>query len=269
MTDAKTEKPAKDQRHIQSIEVGFRLIHILEHTRGTLPLKVLAERADMPASKAHLYLVSFAKIGLVFQDTATMRYGLGPYSIQLGMAGLRQLDVVEASMGPMQALQERHALSVYLSVWGNFGPTIVRKFDSDMEMPVEIKVGYVLPLLNSATGRVFAASLAPAVVKATLKRRDVQYTDEDLEKIRERFTTTRIAMSDSRVFEGFAALSTSIVDFENKIAATMTVLGLRSRVELDLGGPLATDLLEAAAEVSAMLGRQADGDSVATMNKKV
>ena len=75
---------AQGQRGIQSIEVGFRLIRVLETATGKLPLKTLADLAEMPASNAHLYMVSFCRVGLAVQDPITLRYGLGPYAVQVG-----------------------------------------------------------------------------------------------------------------------------------------------------------------------------------------
>ena len=66
------------QRGIQSIEVGGALLKALAHHGRALPLKDLAAEAGMVPAKAHPYLVSFGKLGLIEQDAASGRYGLGP-----------------------------------------------------------------------------------------------------------------------------------------------------------------------------------------------
>ena len=58
----------KERRGIQSIEVGGQLLVALSNTGNPMTLKQLAEAADMTPAKAHPYLVSFGKIGLVAQD---------------------------------------------------------------------------------------------------------------------------------------------------------------------------------------------------------
>ena len=87
-------KPEHPQRGIQSIEVGGQLLHALAHAGRPLPLKELAASAGMAAAKAHPYLVSFGKIGLVEQDKASGRYGLGALALQLGLMSLQQADPV-------------------------------------------------------------------------------------------------------------------------------------------------------------------------------
>lgn len=252
-----TDKPKRDQRHIQSIEVGFRLIKVMEKSRTKLPLKLLAERAGMPPSKAHLYLVSFLKLGLVAQDPVTLHYGPGPYAIQLGLAGLRQLDVLDVARPVMSELQQKTELSVYLSIWGNMGPTIIAKFDGELEIPLAIKVGYVLPLLTSATGRVFLSYLPPALAERALQR-DHVLDDKDKLDIKEIIQTVRdngLAYSDSRVFDGFAAISAPLFDNANALCASLTVLGLRSRVNLAPNSKLAASLRDASDLIAREMGR--------------
>ncbi len=249
-------EPGREQRHIQSIEVGFRLITVLEAAKAKLPLKVVAERAGMPASKAHLYMVSFTRLGLVMQDPVSMRYGLGPYAVQLGLAGMRQLDVLDVARGPAEALQQRCGLSAFLSVWGNMGPTIVTRFDGDLEVPLLIRVGHVLPLLTSATGRVFLASLPRPGLEEVLLRLggDVGTLPASIEAAAAELSADGVTRSDSRVFDGFAALSSPIRDNAGTVAATITLLGLRSRVDLDAEGALAVDLRGTCAAVGRSLG---------------
>ena len=81
------------QRGIQSIEVGGALLKALAHHGRPLALKDLAAEAGMAAAKAHPYLVSFGKLGLIEQDSSG-RYGLGPLAMQLGLISLQAFDPV-------------------------------------------------------------------------------------------------------------------------------------------------------------------------------
>ena len=96
----------KERAGIQSVEVGFSLVEALTRSRGPLMLKDLAAEANMSAAKAHRYLVSFQRIGLVAQDERTSRYDLGPAAIKLGLAALARLDPVRLARERMPALME-------------------------------------------------------------------------------------------------------------------------------------------------------------------
>lgn len=267
MNPTKLALQDRRQRHIQSIDVGFRLIRVLEGASGKLPLGVIADMAQMPASKAHLYLVSFARLGLVEQDPVTARYGLGPYALQLGAAAMRQLDVVQVARQPMDDLQEETGLLVFLSVWGNRGPVIVSKVEGSVDVLVSVRVGHVLPLYQAATGRVFLAFKSRTAI-AHVQQHETKVEEavrrramESLPLIRHR----RLAFSDSQLNAGFASVSAPIVDYAGEIAAAVTALGMKNDVDLDPLGRVANAVGRAAHAISAKLayGGEADAEAAA------
>lgn len=251
-------RPIRNQRRIQSIDVGFRLIKVLEGANGKLPLSVIAERAEMPASKAHLYMVSFTQIGLVEQDPVSMRYGLGPYALQLGAAALQQLDVVQVGRGAMDELQATTGLLVFMSVWGNRGPVIVSKVDSTIELPISMRVGYVLPLYQSATGHVFLAHQSSIAIKhmmaneKPIKAELRQRAEKQLDLIRER----GVAFSDNQLNVGIASISAPIFDFSGEIAAAVTLLGMTGYLDLDPEGQRAQEVRKTAELISHKLAHK-------------
>ena len=93
----KSPRSARTSRSIQSIEIGFEILRAIEEKSKPLTLGEIARAVDMPGGSVHPYLVSLSRAGIVRQEASTGRYGLGPYAVQLGLAGIRQLDVFEAS----------------------------------------------------------------------------------------------------------------------------------------------------------------------------
>jgi DNA-binding IclR family transcriptional regulator len=250
----------RGQRRIQSIDVGFRLIRVLERAGGKLPLGKIAELAEMPASKAHLYMASFVHAGIVEQDPVTQRYGLGPYALQLGSAAMRQLDVAQVGREAMDELQSATGLLVFLSVWSNRGPVIIAKMDATVEVLVSVRVGYVLPLYQAATGRVFLAYKARSAVQHVEQRdRPVdavvkQRAEQSLPLIRQR----QLAFSDSQLNAGFASISAPVLDYAGEIAAAVTLLGMKNEIDLDPLGPTARRVHATAAAISRRIGCPAE-----------
>jgi DNA-binding IclR family transcriptional regulator len=260
---ATTGARSRPQRRIQSIEVGFRLIQALQEAGTHLPLKTVAARGGMPPSKAHLYMVSFVRLGLVVQDPVTSRYGLGPYAVQLGLSAIRQLSIVDAARAPMRELQEKTRVAVYLSVWGNLGPAIVLKFDTTMEAPVSIRVGYVLPLMATATGRVFLAHMPKSDTRGVLAAQ--KPADNKLRVRAQRAIDSLrrrgISFSDGMHYAGVTALSAPVFDHSGALAGAITLLGWRDHLKLDLDGRAARELRKAATTVSASLGHVPGGQA--------
>jgi hypothetical protein len=98
---------AKQRQGIQSIEVGTRLLRALAANGRAMMLRDIARNAGMPAAKAHRYLVSFMRMGLVEQDANTGRYDLGEFALELGLASLARLDPVRLAGPVLDDLCER------------------------------------------------------------------------------------------------------------------------------------------------------------------
>jgi DNA-binding IclR family transcriptional regulator len=240
-------------RRIGAIEVGFRLVRVLEAADGPLPLKDLSERAGMPPSKAYAYVASFVHEGLIEQDTVTGRYGLGPFAMSLGVAALRQSDLVEVARRESAALSEATTCSVMLTTWGNRGPAIVYRVDGKRRGPTSVRVGYVLPVWRSAAGRVFLAYL-PARDTAELllaeegpglKRDEI---DATIARIRaDGFATT----SDASEFTGIAA---PVLDHDGQLVAALTFSRPYDENTRDHRLELGPVVRDAAASISRQLG---------------
>jgi DNA-binding IclR family transcriptional regulator len=251
----------KSQRSIQSVEVGFRLIRALEAAPGPMSLKSLSAAADMSASKAHLYLVSFCNVGLVSQEADTGYYALGPYALQLGLASISKTDLVHRSRKALFELRDVTGEAAYLSVRGNFGPCIVAKVDGLKEVPMVVRVGFSLPLTSSATGHVFMAFANPEWLERTLKTerhlgsaaKKTMPTSELAQAIK-LIKSRGYAKTENLLNQGHAALSAPIFDHEGNLAGALTLLGPASDFDKLTEAKLSRLLLEQTRDLSATIG---------------
>jgi DNA-binding IclR family transcriptional regulator len=253
---------AKEQRGIQSIDVGGRLLQALAVSSGPMMLKDIAMAAEMPPAKAHAYLVSFCKLGLMEQDAETGRYDLGALSLQLGLASLNRLDAVKLAAHEMSELAERTGQSVAIAVWGNYGPTIVRYQQSVRPIHINMRTGTVMSLTATATGHVFAAFLPKNLVEAALnatygdtkQRAAVKKTlaglDATLASVRKR----GLARAEGYPLPGINAFSAPVFDHNGNIALAITILGPNAEFDASWDSTLASACLNSAGSVSTRLG---------------
>jgi len=160
----------KTPRGIQSLEVGGTLLHALAEAGRPLPLKELASRAGMSAAKAHPYLVSWGRVGLVAQDGASGHYGLGPMALQLGLISLQQHDPVRLASAQLEGLAQATGCTVALTLWGNAGPTVVRVAEAPSPLHVTLRHGTVLNLHQTASGLAMAAWRPDAQIEPLWRR---------------------------------------------------------------------------------------------------
>src|ERR1700756_4459930 len=111
----------------------------------------------MSAGKAHPYLVSFIKLGLVERETEGGRYGLGPLALQMGLIGLQQYDPVRLATARIDDLARAPGHAVPIAVWGHRGPTLVRIAEAPTPVHVSMRHGTVMSIPGTASGRLFAA----------------------------------------------------------------------------------------------------------------
>src|SRR3546814_17377550 len=111
-------RPTGGRRSIQSVEVGFPLLAALVDAGKPLTLRDLAGAAGMTSAKAHPYLVSFIRVGLVQQDAVTGQYELGPFALQMGLVSLQRLDPVRVAMPEIATLPSSIGHNLGIAVLG-------------------------------------------------------------------------------------------------------------------------------------------------------
>jgi DNA-binding IclR family transcriptional regulator len=260
---------------IQSVEVGYTLMAALAAAPGPLMLRDLAAAAGMNAAKAHRYLVSFQRLGLVVQDLASNRYDLGPAALKLGLASISRLDSVKLARQRLPELMNRIGHTLALAVWGNQGPTIVHWEESPRAITVNLRLGDVMPLLSSATGLCFSAFMSAGAASADLHPRVALMLNEELKEL---IQGNRLARADlplnlagvnallaevrqrglarvvGTLLPGVGGFCAPVFDADGHLVLGMVALGSLASFEVAWDGPVAAQLAAAARQLSGDLG---------------
>ena len=260
---------------IQSVEVGFELLEALSQAQGALMLRDLAAAASMSAAKAHRYLVSFQRMGLVIQDPVSTRYDLGPAALRIGLASLARIDAVKLARERIDSLLADTGHTLAIAVWGNQGPTMVHWTEAPQTVPVTLRLGDVMPLLTSATGRCFAAfmgsegrdaqRIAPmlrdelARLKKLPRHGDLPLVDvpQSTQEVQAMLDDTRqrgLARVVHSLLPGVGGFCAPVFDAQGRLALGLVVLGSVATLDTDWHGAPASALLRCARQLSADLG---------------
>jgi len=257
-------KVAGERQGIQSIEVGFRLLDVLAKNNRPMMLRDIAKGAGMAAAKAHRYLVSFMRIGIVEQDAGTGRYDLGAYALELGLSGLGRLDPVRLAGVILENLCEEIHETVALAVWGTHGATIVRIVDAGGPITVTLRPGAVLSLTRSATGRAFAAFCRSPFLKKMIDKELREQADSSktaittcrrqLEKTLTEIRERGLARASGSLTPGINGFSAPVYDHSGQMVAAITSLGTIGEFDVEWESQTAQRMLAAATELSHRLG---------------
>jgi DNA-binding IclR family transcriptional regulator len=260
--------PVKERAGIQSVEVGFALLDVLSRAPGPLMLRDLASAAGMSAAKAHRYLVSFHRLQLVVQDDASTRYDLGPAALKLGLASLSRLDAVKLARQRVALLIEQIGHTVALAVWGNHGPTIVHWEETPQAVTVNLRLGDVMPLLSSATGRCFAAFVRREAIAPMLKeeiaraqrqgRKDIPATLAEARELLDDVRQRGVARVVDTLLPGIVGFCAPVFDADGHIALGIVALGPTGTFDPAWGGAVERPLRAMAKQLSSDLGWRGD-----------
>jgi DNA-binding IclR family transcriptional regulator len=258
----------KERAGIQSVEVGFALLQALAQSSGPLMLRDLAAAAGMSAAKAHRYLVSFQRLGLVTQEASDTRYDLGPTALKLGLAALSRLDAVKLARQRIASLMQDLGHTLALAVWGNHGPTIVHWEESPRAVTVNLRLGDVMPLLSSATGRCFAAWMAGETIAPLLKDElarsqkmqrlagpnDMPRSMAELKALLAEVRRRGLARVIDTLLPGVAGFCAPVFDADGHLVLGIVALGSVATFDSAWDGAVAESLGAAARRMSADLG---------------
>lgn len=265
-----TEKN-KERRGIGAIEVGGLILNALVSSGRAMSLGDLARESGMPASKAHAYLVSFGKLGLIEQDVATGAYQLGPFALQMGLVSLQQMSPVKLAIPEITRLAATTDQTVALAVWGSHGPTVVYIAESSRPIHVNMHAGSVMSMLGTATGLVFSAFLPQALVEKVIARElkdelvigqaGVQMTTRDIASVLAEVRAQGLARAQGLPIPGINALSAPVFNHAQALSLVITATGPKGSFDTDWNGELAQALRASASSLSHQLGYMSKSES--------
>jgi DNA-binding IclR family transcriptional regulator len=251
----------KSSHGVQSLEIGIGVLKVLVESGSALMLKEIAAAADMPASKAHRYLVSLVRSGLVQQDRENSKYDLGPLAIPLGLAAVDRLDRVKLGLNSISALRDLTNETTALSVWGEFGPVMVRWERPHRPITVNVITGNTVSLLATSTGRLFAAWMPADIVRPLLERelqqgRSTEFkTLEQVEPVLQEVRANGYSfVRDSDYSSRVLGLAAPVFNFKNNISMAVSIVGVDGISDLGPQSLALAELLRATAALSKRLG---------------
>lgn len=253
----------KPRRGIQSVEIAFRILGVLQGSQQAMALKDIAPLADLTASATNNYLVSLVRIGLAAADEKPGHYRLGPAALSLGVSAIQQIDGFEVVRREVTSLRDTTRRSAAVTTWTDDGPISLFKQDGDQRGAFEFRTG-LIPMLTSA-GKIYAARLPMGLTAHLIEKEwreafdskvDVGKFREDAARELKRRGYTTITRSD---VSGYVSIAAPILDWNGDVRFTLSLAGTRASIKIEPSSDHVKALLDSAFRATQALGGKTAG----------
>jgi len=246
------------RRGIQSVEIAYRLLRVLQESLQALPLKEIATAAGLTPSAANNYLVSLVRTGLATAADRPGTYKLGPAALTLGMAAIQQMDAFELLRREVTQLRDETRRSAAVTTWTDDGVLSLFKQDGDQRGAFEMRTG-LISLLGTAAGKLFMACLpltmTQKLAQQELKEMQLRTTPAALqEEVRREFERKKFSVIHRADLSGYASIAAPIFDFSGQIRYAISLVGTRTTLQTEKGSAHVKALLDSAQRATISLG---------------
>lgn len=250
-------------------EIGARLLLVLAQADGPLALRDLAVAGKLPPSKTHRYLVSLCRAGLAEQDGRNGLYDLGPAALTIGLAAQYRLDEFRLADQAVDHLFDATRLTVGLAVWGDHGPTVLRRREGLHAVTVTRRVGSTMSTVTTNAGRVFAAFLpahlsqpiidAEFAVGQVPVYRGKKLSRSAFNRLLDDIRRQGWSATSGDTFKGLDAVAMPVFGRESNVLMTLSLMGAGAAVDLSPKGKAFQQLKTTADGLSERLGYRRPG----------
>lgn len=250
-----------DEYGNRSTVLAFAILKALIAEGRSATLRDLAKAVQLTPSRTHRFLAGLIKVGVVSQNRESGKYDLGPGLIELGMNALRRVDVIKLGIEATEQLAVETGMVSILCIWGGDGPTVIKWAQGKTITAFHIREGVGLPLLTTATGKIFLAFL-PAQQTERIVADQIQSLSaagatvklSEIDRMKATVRRKGIASSHGKTYPEFTAVSCPVFDHNGGIKLALTLMGDASVEPIEEDGVLGGALKAAARELSHKIG---------------
>lgn len=215
---------------IKSVSSAFKILDVVAKHDGPISLKEIGVKAGVSPSKAHRYLQSLCRCGLLSQAFKSGTYDLGVATMRLGLAAVNRVDVINRAGDALADLVEQLDADAFIAVWSELGPTVVRCERSKTPAIAMIGPGVSFPIFTSATGLAFASFVSDTLLSNMIARE----ADGDAKKIAEisrhvqpklqEIRRDKVARYSSALVQGRQSIAAPIFSINDQVVACVTLV---------------------------------------------
>ena len=246
---------------ITAVERTAQVLKAFSHANTpTLGVTEIAHRLDISKAVVHRILNSLRVQGFIDIDPTSRRYMLGPASLAVGLAFLRNVDVRELARPVLRELSDQTQETATLSIRSGWQRVYIDQVTPGREVKMTVDLGRPFPLHAGSSSKALLAHLPVEEIDTYVSvvglqpLTDLTITDsdqlkEELAKIRE----VGFAMSSGERQSGAASVAAAILDHAGHPIAAMSLCGPAERFQSEVDAA-ASAVVAASRTISQQMG---------------
>ena len=254
---------------VNSIVKAVRILDLLKG-HGSLSYTEILKMFPLPKGTLFKILLTLESEELIRRDQDSGKYELGMKLIEWGTGARSQLEIRKIALPFMQKLSEDIDCTIHLTVVSHGEVLPIESFESgSTTWPHYLfhgGVGIAAPLHATAAGKAILAFMSRDELADTLKGKGLQKFTEStittMPRLREALAEVRrtgYAVSNAEHHEMVRGVAAPIRDNEGKVFASLSALGVTSRMTTEWLPEVALQVVAAANEISRQFGYTASG----------
>jgi DNA-binding IclR family transcriptional regulator len=245
----------------QTISRAIRVLQVIaEQAPGGMRLVDVARRMELERPTAHRLLKALTVEGMVVQDPASRRYGLGPLLFELGILAAHHFNLKEVSQPLLARLAEETGDTSFVFLRSGYDAVCISRIQGTYPIQTpSVPLGSRQPLGVSAGGLALLAALPDAemgtVVRAVAPRLGA-YGDLDADDVLGLCAQARAcgyAVTGNHAVPGVRAIGLPIFNAAKSPVAAITVAATHGRMTDQRIATILPHLKHAARELTRLL----------------
>lgn len=229
-----------DDARGQTITAVERTAQVLkafsEASTQTLGVTEIAQQLDISKAVIHRILNSLRVQGFIDIEPASRRYMLGPASLAVGLAFLRNVDVRDLARPVLRELSDETGETATLSIRSGWQRVYIDQVTPSREVKMTVDLGRPFPLHAGSSSKALLAHLAVEEIDTYVSvvglqaLTDLTITDSNRLKVElARVREVGFAMSSGERQSGAASVAAAILDHDGHPIAAMSLCGPAER----------------------------------------
>lgn len=269
--EEKVQDPAKERGGVQSIARAFAIVEEVARNREGIGLAELSKRVGLHNSTTFHLVKTMVQLGYVTQLADSRKYRIGRRMFTLAAGALDEIELVSVATPILEKLTAATGEYSHFAIRSGEQIVVVAKTAGTGIFQMVDRTGAVRPAHATALGKVLLAALSPSQLERYLAScelhkftaKTISEKDALLREIEE-VRRKGLAFDDGEFDPEARCVAVPVRDFTGRVAGAIGMSGPMWRLSLQALQEKSKYVREAAVELSAELGYQAERELAAS-----